>query len=64
MNDNETEYFLIYLRRQIQTLGEVGRLSHRQKGFISTQLRNEIDDLLMEIAIKKNLSRGEFREEF
>jgi hypothetical protein len=56
MTDRETEYFLIYLRKQIQTLGEVGRLSHRQKGFISTQLRNEIDDLLMEIAIKKNQS--------
>jgi hypothetical protein len=60
MTDQETEYFLIYLRKQIQTLGEIGKFTHRQKAFISTQLRNEIDDLLMGIAIKKNLSRGEF----
>jgi len=56
MTDRETEYFLIYLRRQIQTLGEIGKFTHRQKAFIATQLRNEIDDLLMEIAIKKNQS--------
>jgi hypothetical protein len=60
MNDNEIEYFLIYLRRQIQTLGEISKFTHRQKAFISNQLKNEIDEQLMAIAIKKNLSRGEF----
>ena len=56
MNDNEIEYFLIYLRKQIQTLGEMGKFTHRQKGFISVQVINEIDDQLMEISIKKNQS--------
>lgn len=54
MDDKKIEYFLIYLRKQIQTLGEIGKLSHRHKGFISSQLRDEIDQQLMELSIKKN----------